>query len=121
TLTGYIYAVDRFLAFCIAETIPTKFQLPADEFVLCAFATSGAGIHSGSMARNNMVALKGWHIAGTTMTGPFSLHCVLAGVENFAPDSLKRPPRPPINSVMLRTLYEGLDFTCPCNVAVFGA
>ncbi|KAJ7061776.1 hypothetical protein C8F01DRAFT_1286843 [Mycena amicta] len=63
TATNYGYAVDRFLRFCDAENIPSHLRLPTDEFVLCAFAASGAGIHAGSTARNNIAALKAWHIA----------------------------------------------------------
>ncbi|KAJ7861088.1 hypothetical protein B0H14DRAFT_2576229 [Mycena olivaceomarginata] len=37
TLTNYGSVVDRFQAFSAAEGVPLKFQLPADEFVLCAF------------------------------------------------------------------------------------
>jgi hypothetical protein len=122
TVTNYGHAVDRFLAFCADEKIPTKFQLPADEFVLCAFAASGAGVHSGSTARNNIAALKAWHIAqNQPWNGGSRLHYVLAGVENLAPESSKRPPRPPINTAMLRALYDGLDFTSPRDVAVFAA
>lgn len=50
TVTDYGHAVDRFLRFCADEKIPAKFQLPADEFVLGAFAASGAGVHSGATA-----------------------------------------------------------------------
>ncbi|KAJ7083504.1 hypothetical protein C8R43DRAFT_909495 [Mycena crocata] len=122
TLSNYGYAVDRFLAFCAKEKIPIRFQLPADEFVLCAFAASGAGVHAGSTARNNIAALKAWHVAqGKTWQGSSRLHYVLAGVENLAPETSKRPPRPPINAEMLRVLYNGLDFTCPRDVAVFAA
>ncbi|KAJ7315240.1 hypothetical protein DFH08DRAFT_715846, partial [Mycena albidolilacea] len=118
----YGHTVDRFLAFCVDEKIPTKFQLPTDEFVLCAFAASGAGVHSGSTARNNIAALKAWHVAqDQPWLGGSRLHYVLAGVENLAPDSSKRAPRPPINTAMLRAVYDGLDFTCPRDVAVFAA
>lgn len=122
TLGNYGNAVDRFLAFCSVECVPQGFQLPADEFVLCAFAASGAGVHSGSTARNNISALKAWHIAqGVTWKGGSRLHYVLAGVEKLAPESSKRPPRPPINATMLRVLFEGLDLTNPRDIAVFAA
>ncbi|KAJ7722079.1 hypothetical protein DFH07DRAFT_932613 [Mycena maculata] len=122
TLANYGNAVDRFLAFCSAQGVPQKFQLPADEFVLCAFAASSAGVHSGSTARNNIAAVKAWHVAQNAQwNGGSRLHYVLAGVDNLAPESSKRPPRPPINAIMLRTLYEGLDFSNPRDVAVFAA
>lgn len=122
TLTNYGHAVERFLAFCGTENIPPQFQLPADEFVLCAFAASSAGVHAGSTARNNIAALKAWHIAqGAEWKGSARLHYVLTGVENLAPEASKRPPRPPINAAMLLALYEGLDFTKPSDVAIFAA
>lgn len=120
TLANYGNAVDRFLAFCESEGVPHNFQLPADEFVLCAFAASSAGIHAGSTARNNMAALKAWHVAqNAEWNGGARLHYVLAGVDNLAPDSSKRPARPPITATMLRALYDGLDFSNPRDVAVF--
>ncbi|KAJ7754012.1 hypothetical protein B0H16DRAFT_1316577 [Mycena metata] len=122
TLNNFGHAVNRFLGFCGSEGIPPELQLPADEFVLCAFAASSAGIHAGSTARNNIAALKAWHVAqGVEWKGSSRLHYVLAGVENLAPDSSKRPPRPPINAAMLRALYHGLDFQIPTDVAVFAA
>ncbi|KAJ7477503.1 DNA breaking-rejoining enzyme [Mycena latifolia] len=122
TLANYGSTVDRFLAFCTGEGVPIKFQLPADEFVLCAFAASSAGIHAGSTARNNIAALKAWHIAqNAEWRGGARLHYILAGVEQLAPESSRRPPRPPINSTMLRVLYDGLDFSNPRDVAVFAA
>ncbi|KAJ7724785.1 hypothetical protein B0H16DRAFT_1333271 [Mycena metata] len=122
TLTNYGSVVDRFLGFCTGQGVPQRLQLPADEFVLCAFAASGAGVQAGSTARNNISALKAWHAAqNAEWLGGARLHYVLAGVENLAPDSSKRPPRPPINAAMLRTLYNGLNFTDPRDVAVFAA
>ncbi|KAJ7478785.1 hypothetical protein B0H11DRAFT_1652519, partial [Mycena galericulata] len=89
---------------------------------VCAFAASSAGIHAGSTARNNIAALKAWHIAqNVEWKGGSRLHYVLAGVENLAPESSRRPPRPPINATMLRALYDGLDFSNPRDVAVFAA
>ncbi|KAJ7128284.1 hypothetical protein C8R46DRAFT_1237054 [Mycena filopes] len=122
TLDNYGGTVDRFLNFCTVEGVPTKFQLPADEFVLCAFAASSAGVHAGSTVRNNIAALKAWHIAqGVAWQGSSRLHYVLAGVDNLAPESSKRAPRPPINAAMIRALYDGLDFSDPRDVAVFAA
>ncbi|KAJ7769486.1 hypothetical protein B0H16DRAFT_1715942 [Mycena metata] len=122
TLENYGSTVDRFLGFCTSEGIPPKFQLPADEFVLCAFAASSAGVHAGSTARNNIAALKAWHAAqNVEWNGGARLHYVLAGVENLAPETSKRPPRPPINATMLRALYDGLDFCNPRDVAIFAA
>ncbi|KAF8189224.1 hypothetical protein K438DRAFT_2145201 [Mycena galopus ATCC 62051] len=105
TLANYGNAMDRFIAFCTTEGVPSDLQLPADKFVLCAFAASGAGVHAGSTARNNIAALKAWHVVqGIEWRGGSRLHYVLTGVEKLAPESSKRPPRPPINATMLRIL-----------------
>ncbi|KAJ7099846.1 hypothetical protein C8R43DRAFT_964113 [Mycena crocata] len=102
--------------------VPKELQLPADEFVLCAFAASSAGIHAGSTPRNNIAALKAWHTAQNAQwNGTSRLHYVLAGVEKLTPESSKRAPRPPINAAMLRALYNGLDFSNPRDIAVFAA
>ncbi|KAF7359721.1 hypothetical protein MVEN_00696700 [Mycena venus] len=122
TLSNYGSVVDCFLAFCVAEGVPATFQLPADEFVLCAFAASSAGVHAGQTARNNIATLKAWHAAqNAEWKGRSRLHYILAGVENLTPESNKRPPRPPINATMLRGLYEGLDFSNSRDVAIFAA
>ncbi|KAJ7128283.1 hypothetical protein C8R46DRAFT_818901, partial [Mycena filopes] len=63
TLANYGGTVERFERFCATEGVPLDLQLPADEFVLCAFAASGAGTHAGSTVRNNIAALKAWHVA----------------------------------------------------------
>lgn len=122
TLKNYGGAVDRFLAFCTSEGVPEELQLPADEFVLCAFAASSAGIHAGSTVRNDIAGVKAWHIAqGADWNGSSRLHYVLSGVENLTPESSKRPPRPPINAAMLSMLYEGLNLSSPADIAVFAA
>ncbi|KAJ7897936.1 hypothetical protein B0H14DRAFT_2332420, partial [Mycena olivaceomarginata] len=80
------------------------------------------GVHAGQTARNNIAALKAWHAAqNAEWKGGSRLHYVLAGVENLAPESSKRPPRPPINATMLRALYDGLDFSNSRDIAVFAA
>ncbi|KAJ6490078.1 hypothetical protein C8R45DRAFT_929376 [Mycena sanguinolenta] len=77
---NYGYVVDQFLTFCADENVPEKFQLPADEFVLSTFAASRAGVHSGSMARNNIATLKAWHVAqNQPWKGGSRLHYVLPG------------------------------------------
>ncbi|KAJ7640605.1 hypothetical protein B0H17DRAFT_960307 [Mycena rosella] len=104
----------RFLAFCTAEGVPTHFQLPADEFVLCTFAASNVGVHAGSTARNNIAALEAWHaVQNAEWKGGSRLRYVLPGVNRWTPESSKRPPRPRISSAMLRALYKGLDFSHP--------
>ncbi|KAF7303391.1 DNA breaking-rejoining enzyme [Mycena indigotica] len=122
TLTNYGYTVDRFLAFCDAEKVPQNLRLPTHEFILSAFAASHTGIHAGSTARNDIAALKAWHVAQQQpwLGGP-RLHYVLSGVESLSPQTASRPPRPPITPDMLLSLRRGLDFASHFDVAVFAA
>nr|GAT53151.1 predicted protein [Mycena chlorophos] len=122
TVDNYGSSVTRFREFCRREHIPRSLQLPAHEFVLCAFAASSARVHAGTTARKNISALKAWHIVNDQpwLGGP-RLQYVLAGVENLTPTSSKRPPRPPISSAMLAELHRGLDFSAPLDVAVYAA
>ncbi|KAF7296201.1 hypothetical protein HMN09_01088800 [Mycena chlorophos] len=122
TLDNYGSAVARFREFCRQEHVPAALQLPAHEFVLCAFAASSAGVQAGSTARKNISALKAWHVMHDQpwLAGP-RLHYVLSGVENLTPASSKHAPRPPISSAMLAELHRGLDFASPFDVAVYAA
>ncbi|KAJ6522154.1 hypothetical protein B0H19DRAFT_973664, partial [Mycena capillaripes] len=122
TLANYGATLDQFLSFCAIEGVPRKFQLPADEFHLCAFAAASAGIHAGPTARNKIAAIKAWHIAqNVKLNGSSRLEYMLAGVENMAPESSRHALRPPINAAMSRALYDGLDLSDPRDFAVFAA
>nr|GAT48555.1 DNA breaking-rejoining enzyme [Mycena chlorophos] len=122
TLVNYGYAVDRFMRFCDAEHIPPNLRLPAHDFVLCAYAASHAGLHAGSTARNDMSALKAWHVAQEKpwQASP-RLHYVLCGVENLSPEASRKLPRPPITCDMLSCLRQDLDFSSSFDLAVFAA
>lgn len=120
TLTNYTQSVNRYLAFCDRERIPTPCRIPASEFLLCAFAAESAGIHAGTTARNHISAVRAWHIAQNAVwNGNIRLQYVLTGVENLAPNSSKRGPRPPITLEMLQLLYNHLDLRDPFDAAVF--
>lgn len=120
TLTGYGQAVRRFLKFCDKERVPSSFRLPADDFVLCAFAASFAGNRAGSTLRNSISALKAWHtVQGAQWQGSKRLHYVMNGVHSLTPKSSRRPPRPPITTAMLKCLHHNLDLADPFDVTVF--
>jgi hypothetical protein len=122
TIENYSSTVGRFLEFCATEGIRAKFQLPADESVLCTFSASSAGVYAGSTACKNIAALKAWHTTqNVEWKGGSQLHYVPAGVENLVPESSIHHPCPPINAAMLRSLYDGLDFSNPRDVSVFAA
>jgi hypothetical protein len=112
-------AIDQFIRFCDTEGVPDHLRFPADEFILCAFAASSAGIHSRSTPRNRLSALKAWHIAhNVEWKGSSRLRYVLNGVHNLAPRGSKRRLRPPVNATMITQLVERLDPNDPLDVAV---
>ncbi|KAF8803103.1 hypothetical protein BYT27DRAFT_6743692 [Phlegmacium glaucopus] len=86
TINRYSSALQEFMRFCDLENIPNHFRLPADEFVLCAFAASSAGKHAGDTARGKISAIKAWHtIHNVVWKGSARLRYVLNGVDRLAP------------------------------------
>ena len=119
TIKRYASSLRRYIRFCDAEQIPEHLRFPADEFVLCAFAASSVGKHARGTPRGHLSALKAWHIAhNLEWKGSPRLRYVLNGIHNLAPDSSKRPPRPPINAKMLSQLVESLDLNISLDAAV---
>jgi hypothetical protein len=119
TVKRYSGAIRQFMRFCDAEGVPGHLRFPADEFVLCAFAVSSAGLHSRSTPRNCLSALKAWHVAhNMEWKGSIRLRYVLNGVHNLAPQGSKRSPRPPVNATMIQQLIEHLDLKDPLDVAI---
>jgi hypothetical protein len=119
TLKRYSGTIELFIQFCDAERVPSHLRFPADEFVLCAFAASSLGIHAGGTSRSRISALKAWHTAhNMEWKGSARLQYVLNGVRNLAPESSKRPPRPPISARMLSQLVEALDLNSPLDATI---
>ena len=119
TVKRYSGSIRQFIRFCDAEGIPENMRFPADEFVLCAFAASSAGIHAGSTPRARLSALKAWHIAHNIQwKGSARLRYVLNGVHNLAPLGSRHPPRPPITAKMISQLVDHLDLDSPLDAAV---
>jgi hypothetical protein len=119
TLSRYMGAIKQFIRFCDAERVPEHFRFPADEFVLCAFAASSFGRHTGATPRARLSALKAWHLAhNVEWKGSTRLRYVLNGVTKAAPSASKRAPRPPITATMLSQLVDSLDLTFPLDAAV---
>ena len=84
-----------------------------------AFAASSLGKHAGGTPRSRLSALKAWHVMhNMEWRGSPWLCYVLNGVHNSAPGSLRRPPQPPINAVMLSQLVQNLDLNSPLDAAV---
>ncbi|CEL60035.1 hypothetical protein RSOLAG1IB_12295 [Rhizoctonia solani AG-1 IB] len=122
THKNYSSFVNQFQLFCEGENIEKSAIFPADELVLCAFVGSFAGEKSGSTAGAAVSALKAWHrLHGVEWKGSYLLAHVLKGVANLAPQSSRRPARPPVTIPMLNALRLGLNLQSPFDSAVFAA
>jgi hypothetical protein len=119
TVKRYSGSIEQFIRFCDTEGVPSHLRFPADEFVLCAFAASSAGIHARTTPRGRLSALKAWHVAhNMEWKGSARLRYVLNGVHNLAPRGSRRPPRPPITASMISLLVEHLDLNSSLDAAV---
>ena len=119
TVKQYSGSIKQYIRFCDTEGIPEIFRFPADEFVLCAFAASSAGIHARNTPRNRLSALKAWHVAhNLRWNGSARLRYVLNGVHNPTPQTSKHPPRPPVSATMMIQLVQRLNLNSPLDVAV---
>ncbi|RDB22688.1 hypothetical protein Hypma_010121 [Hypsizygus marmoreus] len=84
TTSKYQSGVDQFLKFCSAHGIPLSDTLPASEDLLCAFASSYAGLISGKTIRNKCTAIRSWHIKNHVhYLGDQQLSYVLKGAHNM--------------------------------------
>ncbi|KAJ7071761.1 hypothetical protein B0H15DRAFT_754358, partial [Mycena belliarum] len=120
TLDKYGASLEAYFHFCNKEQVSRRQRLPADEFLLCAFAASRAGEVAGGTARGAVAAVKAWHIVnGEQWNGGIRLRYTLRGVEKLAPSSSKRNERPPVTAAMLDVLDEELDHNDPKDAAVF--
>lgn len=125
TAKKYTYGVAHFLAFCTENQIPARLTLPASEFTLCAFAASSSGIRAGSTIRNDLAAVRAWHISqGVEWNGSTQLTYVLKGADNLTPSSSFAALRPPVSINMILLLHKNLDlsshfdsltFFCACS------
>jgi glutaredoxin 2 len=61
-LKKYGQSLEAFHHFCNTEGVLMEQRLPANEFLLCAFAASRVDEIAGSTARRAMVAVKAWHV-----------------------------------------------------------
>ena len=96
TIKCYTGSIKHFIHFCDSERVPDSLRFPTDEFVLCAFAASSLGRHTGGTPSSHISALKTWHVThNMEWKGSSRLRYVLNGVHNLAPGSSKQPLRPP--------------------------
>lgn len=107
TKAQYKSGLRAFLVFCTAQRVPHHLRLPADEFLLCSFATSCAGLFLRQSTQNALSAVRAWHITqNATWHGALQLKYVMGGVAKEALPP--QPLRPPITRAMLESLHRGL-------------
>jgi len=119
TLTKYESGIRKFLSFCDRERIGNRFRIPASENLLCAFVATLAGEQSGDTIRNNLSAIRAWHIVNNLpYAAGLQLQYTLKGAQNMTPESSKRPLRPPVSWEMLQILDKELDHNDPEDCCV---
>ncbi|KAF8063169.1 hypothetical protein FPV67DRAFT_1672210 [Lyophyllum atratum] len=115
----YASAVDDFVRFCTAHSVPLSEALPASEPLLCAYASTFAGVLAGGTVRGKMSALRSWHIQnGLPWHSSLQLKYIIRGIENMRPVESIRPPRPPVSIQMIESLSQTLSSTDPFDVCV---
>lgn len=110
----------RFAQFCDKFRVTEIARMPASDALLAAFASSGAA-KVGS-AQHWIDGLHLWHdINGAPWRGGPLLDRALKGVKKLAPESSRRPPRPPVTYEHLVALLRGLDLDNTKDCAVWAA
>lgn len=118
TMSSYAAGLLRFTQFCDKLGIPEEERMPASDLLLSMFAASQAG---------KVAACDGWidgirfhhQINFAPWLGDELLKRVCKGVSNLAPDSSKRPPRPPVTLEHMDALYAGIDWNSNEEVAAY--
>lgn len=119
TSKQYKSAVAQFWTFCDSEGVPTSARLPAEEFVLAAFASQLAGNMAGATIRGKFSALRAWHIRHNMQwNGGTRLSYILRGADRLTPATSHQNQRPPITAAMLDMLATDLDNGDPLDAVV---
>ncbi|GLB45192.1 putative DNA breaking-rejoining enzyme [Lyophyllum shimeji] len=111
----------RFHQFCDRLAVPESARMPASPTLLATFCASWAGFVARDTVDNWMSGLRFWHIFhGADWHGDhLLLSAVKKGVANMAPESSKRPPRPPVTLEHMHALFRGLDLSNSLDAAVW--
>ncbi|KAF7334413.1 putative reverse transcriptase domain protein [Mycena venus] len=121
TLEKYGSSLAAFHEYCDKEGVSVSQRLPANEFLLCTYASSRVGEIAGRTARSALAAVKAWHtINGAEWRGGIRLRYTLRAVKNMAPSSSKRPMHPPVSATMVDILGEELNHEDPFDSCVYG-
>jgi len=90
TLGKYENGINWFIIFCDNENIPSNYQLPTSEFLLCAFATSSTGLCTGDTISSDLSVVCAWHITNDVpYNSSLQLKYMLKGAWNLTPNSSK--------------------------------
>lgn len=122
TRQKYSSGIERYKKFCVSRGFPEHECFPASEKVLCSFVATFAGTRAGSTIRNDLAAVRAWHIINA-LEFPSTTRLVYAlkGASNMTPASSKRDLRPPMTVKKLSILRSNIDVRLPLDAAVFFA
>jgi len=106
TSTNYSYAIKRYLNFAASIGFSEAQALPASEELLLLFVCEGLGRTGPGTAKNNLSALRSWHIKNRRpWKRPECMGLINKALIEFWPRDKKKPvQRPPITSSMMSLL-----------------
>jgi hypothetical protein len=120
TWRNYEGSIKRFGHFCAGLGMELSAELSVDEQVLCLFIQSLAGLRSGSHIRNEIAAIRAFHIINNLhWHDSVRLRYMLKAADNVAPISSHRHPRLAVDVRMLVHLHGSLDLSCPFDACCF--
>jgi hypothetical protein len=119
TKGNYASAVNAYIKFCDDHGVDISLRFPADERILCAFASSMNKRVAGTTASTAITALKRWHEThNVKWNGSERLSLIIKGVKNNAPKESRRPKRLAVTPRMLEDLDRDLDHNDPKDAAI---
>ncbi|KAJ7699686.1 hypothetical protein B0H16DRAFT_1668785 [Mycena metata] len=110
TVAKYSGSLNEFHVFCDHKGVTLAQWLPANKFLLCAFAASKLSEIAGGTVRGAISVDTEWK-------GGLCLCYTLKGVENIGPAKLDN--QPPVTAQMVDVLSKELDHNDPKDSAVF--
>ncbi|KAI0038177.1 DNA breaking-rejoining enzyme [Auriscalpium vulgare] len=118
TRTSYGAGLLRFTQYCDAHRISESDRMPASDLLLAAFVAGAAG--KVASAQQWISGIKLWHkLNGAPWLGDGALQLAMKGVKKLAPESSRKPPRPPVTIEHMRALLAGLDLYNTRDAAVW--
>lgn len=120
TSAKYRSRIKEYQRFCAELKILKNLWLPASDDILCAFAANMAGKNAGKTVRNDLAAIRAWHIQNNLPWEQIStrLNYVLRGCEKLTPADARKEPQKPVTAEMLRFLIDTLDRNDKADLAI---